>query len=394
MRILMAHNTYQQRGGEDISTEQDVALLQSHGHEVQTYIRNNEEIRHYSLLKKAFLFFRPVWSWQAYDQIQKILKSFQPDVVHVQNFFPLISPAVFYACHRLKIPVVFSLRNYRLACANGFFYRDNRVCEDCIRHSALHGMIHKCYHGSLIQTTSVAMMQVTHGWLRTWEKKIDVIAPVSKFAAGKMLDMGLSPNNTLVRKNYLMQDPGEGHGLRAGAVFAGRLSPEKGTDILIQAWQHLPQVPLQIIGTGPEESILQQSLEGNTEVIFCGRLPHGEMLNRIKSAQVLVMPSVWYETFGRTIIEAYATGTPVIVSRLGAMAELVDEGKTGLLFNPGDANDLVQKVTWAMTHTQEMAVMGKNARKLFLEQYSADIAYQKLLEVYLQAIKKYWGLDT
>lgn len=388
MRILMVHNLYQQRGGEDISTEQDVELLQSHGHEVQTYFRNNEEIRQYSLLKKASLFFRPAWSWQAYRQIRRILKTFQPDVVHVQNFFPLISPAVFYACHSLKIPVVFSLRNYRLACANSYFYRDNMVCEDCIRHSALHGMVHKCYHRSLVQTASVAMMQVTHRWLKTWEKKIDVIAPVSKFAAGKMLDMGLGSENTLVRKNYLMQDPGEGHESRTGAVFVGRLSPEKGTDTLIRAWQQLPHVPLQIIGTGPEEANLQQGMAGNAEVIFCGHLPHGEMLKRIKSAQVLVMPSVWYETFGRTIIEAYATATPVIVSRLGAMTELVDEGKTGLLFDPGDADDLVQKVTWAMNHPQETAEMGIQARRVFLEKFSADNAYHRLMEVYQVAVMK------
>jgi glycosyltransferase involved in cell wall biosynthesis len=232
------------------------------------------------------------------------------------------------------------------------------------------------------------MMQVIHRWLKTWEKKIDVIAPVSKFAARKMLDMGLGSENTLVRKNYLMQDPGEGHESRTGAVFVGRLSPEKGTDTLIRAWQQLPHVPLQIIGTGPEEANLQQGMAGNAEVIFCGHLPHGEMLKRIKSAQVLLMPSVWYETFGRTIIEAYATGTPVIVSRLGAMTELVDEGKTGLLFDPGDADDLVQKVTWAMNHPQETAEMGIQARRVFLEKFGADNAYHRLMEVYQQAQKK------
>lgn len=392
MRILMVHNTYQQRGGEDVSTEQDVGLLQSHGHQVQTYIRSNDEIKDYSLLQKVFLFFRPAWSWQAYRQIKHILKAFQPEIVHVQNFFPLISPAVFYACHRMKIPVVFSLRNYRLGCANGYFYRDHFVCEDCIRHSPLHGIVHKCYHDSFIQTTSVSLMQVTHRLFKTWGKKVDIICPVSGFAARKMIGAGLDPDNIIVRENYLKVDPGESSKPRNGAVFVGRLSPEKGISTLMQAWENLPDVPLQIIGDGPEYHKIKNSISTiNSQVVLTGHLSHNEMLRKVGQAQFMVMPSVWYETFGRTIIEAYATGTPVIASRLGAVADLVDEGKTGLSFIPGDANDLVQKVRWAIKHPDEMTQMGKQARKTFLERYEADTAYERLMTIYQKAITKKTG---
>lgn len=387
MRILMVHNTYQQRGGEDVSTEQDIELLRSHGHEVRTYFRSNDEIKNYTVLQKISLFFRPAWSWQSYRQIIRILKEFTPDVVHVQNFFPLISPSVFYACKRMKIPVVFNLRNYRLGCANSYFYRENFICEECIQRSPFCGISHKCYHGSSLQTASVTMMQLVHRLLRTWEKKVDIISPVSDFAAEKMVHTGLKPDNILVRKNYLKADPGQGCGQRSGAVFVGRLSPEKGLSTLMSAWEKLPDVPLKIIGTGPEESdIKEKSKKLQPQVTLTGQLPHSEMLAEIKKSQFLVMPSVWYETFGRTIVEAYATGTPVIASCLGAVAELVEDGQTGLLFTAGSANDLAEKVTWAIHHPEEMARMGQHARQVFLDKYEAGSAYRQLMAVYQNAI--------
>ena len=386
MRILMVHNTYQQRGGEDVSTEQDIELLRSHGHQVHTYFRNNDEIKNYAALQKAYLFFRPTWSWQSYRQTIKILKEFKPEIVHVQNFFPLISPSVFYACKRMKIPVVFNLRNYRLGCANSYFYRENSVCEECIHRSPLCGIYYKCYHKSAIQTAAVTLMQIVHRYFKTWEKKIDVISPVSDFAASKMVYAGLKPNNIIVRKNYLKADPGEGSGRRSGAVFVGRLSPEKGLSTLMNAWEKLPDVPLKIIGTGPEEAnIKEKSAKLQSRVTLSGQLPHSEMLAEVKESQFLVMPSVCYETFGRTIVEAYATGTPVIASRLGAIAELVEDGQTGLLFTAGDSDDLAEKVTWAIHHPEDMARMGKHARQVFLDKYEAGSAYQQLMAVYQAA---------
>lgn len=387
MRILMIHNTYQHRGGEDVSTEQDIDLLRSHGHQVQTYFRSNDEIKQYSPLQKAFLFFRPTWSWQSYWQIIQLLKEFKPEIVHVQNFFPLISPSVFYACKRMKIPVVFNLRNYRLGCANSYFYRENFVCEECIHRSPLCGIYYKCYHESSLQTASVTLMQIFHRFFKTWEKKVDIISPVSDFAADKMIYAGLKPENIVVRKNYLKADPGVGSDLRNGAVFVGRLSPEKGLNTLIQAWKKLPDVPLQIIGDGPAYPNLKETTTIiHARISLTGQLPHSEMLEEVKKSQFLVMPSVWYETFGRTIVEAYATGTPVIASCLGAVAELVDDGQTGLLFTAGDAGDLAEKVRWAVKHPAEMARMGKQARKVFLEKYEADMAYERLIAVYQRAI--------
>ncbi|MDX9864996.1 MAG: glycosyltransferase family 4 protein [Anaerolineaceae bacterium] len=229
-------------------------------------------------------------------------------------------------------------------------------------------------------------MQIVHRYFKTWEKKIDVISPVSDFAASKMVYAGLKPNNIIVRKNYLKADPGEGSGRRSGAVFVGRLSPEKGLSTLMNAWEKLPDVPLKIIGTGPEEAnIKEKSAKLQSRVTLSGQLPHSEMLAEVKESQFLVMPSVWYETFGRTIVEAYATGTPVIASRLGAIAELVEDGQTGLLFTAGDSDDLAEKVTWAIHHPEDMARMGKHARQVFLDKYEAGSAYQQLMAVYQAA---------
>jgi len=384
MRILMIHNYYQQWGGEDESTEQELQLLQRHGHEVRLYFRHNDEIKTFSSLRKGLLFFEPTWSLRSYREAKHVIREFKPEIVHFQNFFPLVSPSAYYACVESDAPIVQTLHNYRLLCPIGWFVRNGEVCEMCLTHSLWRGVLYGCYHGSRIQTASIALMLTTHRLLKTWLRKVDVYIALTEFSRRKFIEGGFPKSKIFVRPNFLDKDPGLGGPIREYALFVGRLSPEKGLVTLLEAWLNLPHVPLKIVGDGPlrpriEDYIGQNEL-GQIELV--GFVPLQRVLQYLQKALFLVMPSVWYETFGRTIIEAYATGTPVIASRLGAMADLVEDGKTGLLFNPGEPDDLTAKVQYALEHPEEMARWGREARYVFEQRYSSESAYKSLMEIY------------
>jgi len=385
----MVHNYYQQRGGEDESTDQEFRLLSRFGHEVQLFSRHNDDINTYSLAQKSLLYFEPSWSNSSYNQILDEIHQFRPDIVHVQNFFALISPAVFYACSKNEIPVVFTLRDYRLLCPIGWFFRDGKVCEDCLSGSLWKGIFHKCYHKSALQTSSIALLLKSHRIIGTWHKNINKFIALTEFSRMKFIEGGLPSEQIVVRPNFLEQDPGIGEKTQSYFIFIGRLSIEKGLDVLLNAWKLLPNVELKIIGDGPlrgwvDEFIVYNQLE-NVEVLGFQRIE--DVLILLKSASCLVMPSKWYETFGRTIIEAYATATPVISSKLGAMADIVIDHETGLFFAPGDALDLVEKVNYAINHPLELERWGKNAREEYESQYSDSIAYDRILDIYNSVLK-------
>ncbi len=389
MRILVVHNYYQRRGGEDESTDQEVHLLRKYGHQVKLYSRHNDEIKSFSLPRKALLFLEPTWSSRSYQEIKRVIQEFRPDIVHFQNFFPLISPAAYYACAESRVPVVQTLRNYRLLCPSGLFFRDGKVCEECMGHSLWRSLFYGCYRNSRIQTAPVVLMLLTHRMLRTWLRKVDAYIALTEFSKQRFVEGGLPEDKIFVRPNFLSEDPGPGELKREFGVFVGRLSPEKGLKVLLEAWRGLPDVPLKIVGDGPlrpwiEEYIRQNGLD---KVELVGFVSSDVVLEYLKRALFLVVPSVWYETFGRTIIEAYATGTPVVASRLGAMVDLVEEGRTGLLFNPGNSEDLKAKIWYIIEHPDEARCWGQKARHVFEEKYSSHSAYVSLIEIYRKALK-------
>jgi glycosyltransferase involved in cell wall biosynthesis len=389
MNVLMVHNYYQQPGGEDESAEQEISLLQRHGHTVHLFSRHNNEINSYSPIQKALLFFEPTWSFTTYRQIKDLLLSLDIDIVHIQNFFPLVSPALFYACHELNKKTFCMLHNYRLLCPNSIFYRDGNICEDCLGGTLWSGVIHKCYHESALQSASIALMLKTHRLAKTWVDKVDAYITLSEFTRRKFIEGGLPISKLFVRPNFLIEDPGIGEHDREYALFIGRLSPEKGVMTMIDAWKNHPNIPLKIIGEGPERPHIEEiiRLHQLNQIELLGFLPLIEVYKALKKALFLVMPSVWYETFGRVIIEAYATGTPVIASRLGGMEEIIIEQKTGLLFTPGDALDLSTQVQYAIDHPQELSTWGKQARSQYEQKYTADSAYEKLISIYEEVLE-------
>ena len=383
MRILSVHNRYQIRGGEDESRQSEENLLREMGHQVEVYEEHNDRISTMNPLRLAS---KTIWSQESHKITKQRLQQKTHDIIHVQNFFPLISPSVYYAAKEQGVPVVQTLRNYRLLCPNALFFRDGEVCEDCLgKFVPLPGVIHGCYRESQVASTAVASMITVHRTLRTWVNMVDIYIALTEFARQKFIEGGLPAEKIVVKPNFVNPDPGVGKGSGGYALFVGRLSVEKGLDTLLAAWEKLSQqMPLKIVGEGPLAPLVESAVKRLPSVEWLGRRPMSEVHELMGEAKFLIFPSKWYETFGRVAVEAFAKGTPVIAANIGAIAELVDDRNTGLKFQPGDSVDLANKVEWALTHPQELAQMRLSARAEFEAKYTAKKNYSRLMEIYNQ----------
>jgi glycosyltransferase involved in cell wall biosynthesis len=391
MKILFIHNFYQERGGEDTAREAEMQILRGAGHTVIEFLRSNDEIREYSLGQKVSLAWRTSWSVKTYRQLRALLLQESPNVAHFHNIFPLVSPSAYYACSAAGIPVVQTLHNYRLLCPGGNLFRNGRVCEECIQHSLLRSVVHGCYHDSRPQTAVVAGMLGLHRFLGTWEKHVSQFLVCTEFARKKFVEAGFDAECLTVKPNFVVADPGPRPAPGRAALFCGRVSQEKGPELLVKAWMKLPfAVPLEIAGDGPLRSSLERDCaeRGLRDVHFAGWLDRSAVQQRLRDARFLVVPSTCYEGFPLAIAEAYASGVPVIASCHGALAEIVLDGQTGLHFNSGDAISLAAKVEWAWTHPAEMDCMGRAARREFETKYSASVALRSLETAYERARKR------
>lgn len=390
MKILMVHNPYQLAGGEDFVFEQERRMLHNAGHEVVTYLRNNDEVDQYSGLRRIALIPQTIWAVDSRRQVKALLEREKPTLVHVHNTFVMISPSIFSACEEAGIPVVQTLHNYRLLCPAGAFYRDGHVCEECLE-SLWSGVRHGCYHDSKAATAVVASMIAVHRGLRTWSRPAHYYIALCKFARQKFVDAGMPADKIFVKPNFVHPDPGASRveDKEQYAVFAGRLSPEKRVGSLLDAWERgTSHFPLFILGDGPERAGLEQAARrrGLSGVHFKGQVPRPEVIATIRKARFLVLSSEIYENFPVTIAEAFACGTPVICARMGAMAEIVEDGRTGLHYTPGEIGDLAAKMDWAWQNPARMSDMGREARREYETKYTAAINYKLLTDIYRQVL--------
>lgn len=381
MNILSIHNTYQIRGGEDESREAEEGLMREYGHSVDCYEESNDRLKQTPAINVAL---RTVWSHESYREVKRRLSEKPYNVVHVQNFFPLISPSIYYAAKEMGVPVVQTLRNYRLLCPNALFFRDGGVCEECLgKFIPYPGVLHGCYRESRAASAATAAMLTVHRTLKTWTQQVDRYIALTHFARNKLIEGGLPADKITVKPNFVHPDPGIGQGTGGYALYVGRLSVEKGLDTLLAAWEQLGDaLPLKIVGDGPLSKDVEKLAERLPQVEWLGRQPMAEVHRLMGEAMVLVFPSKWYETFGRVAVEAFAKGTPVIAAKIGAIAELVDHQRTGLHFQPGDASDLAATLQWAIGHPVKLRQMRQTARTEFETNYTAQQNYQQLLEVY------------
>jgi len=388
VKILLVHNTYQQPGGEDVVFSQERRMLENNGHEVSVYQRSNWEANEYTGLRQIALAGRTVWASDTRREFLRLLSAQKPEIVHVHNTFPMISPSIYSACSEAEVPVVQTLHNYRLLCPGATLFRDGKVCEECITFSLVRGVEHGCYRQSRGATAVTAVMLAFHRMRGTWERDIACYIALTDFSKSKFVQGGLPAERIFVKPNFVDPDPYVRSGNRDYALFVGRLSPEKRVSTVLQAWKllNLP-IPIEVLGGGPDQAELEaQAVQDNlTNVHFQGQVTRERTLAAINGARFLVFSSEWYENFPVTIAEAFGCRTPVIASRLGAMAEIVGDGYSGLHFTPGDPEDLARKVEWAWTHPDETQAMGENARKEYESKYTAEKNYPRLMEIYERA---------
>lgn len=404
MRILLIHNYYQQAGGEDRVFEAEKNLLSNNGHEVKAITWANEKIKMYSGLDKFLLPAKTIWNQESFSRTKRFLKEFRPDVVHVHNFFPLASPSIYYAINEEDIPVIQTLHNYRLLCPAATFLRNGQVCQVCYRKSTVSAIPKACYHSSVLATAAVSGMLEFHRWVGTWRTKVDFYVALTEFMRDIFVGVGFGNSNVLVKPNFVsdlrlnlakrIYNPSI-HIEEKYAVFIGRLSAEKGANVAIRAWTKLGRtfpLKLVIVGDGPERSKLQILAGNDDNIFFAGSKPHAEAMQFLSHSFFLVVPSIGFEAFPLTVIEAFSLGKPVVASGIGSLRSIVrddfDEGEngTGLRFRPNDADDLAAKVEWAWKHRNEMEELGRQARLEYEANYTPEKNYQMLMNIYQTAI--------
>ena len=392
MKILLVHNSHRSgsSSGDDSVFKKEAKLLEENGHTINRFNPCNDEIDKGGLIRKITVALQIPWSFNSAKNIRKIVWKEKPDLTHIHNFFPLISPSVYHVLKAAEIPVVQTLHDFRFLCPMAFFMRNESICEECKNGSVFKSIKYGCFKNSIMQTIPVALMLKFHQMLNTLKNNIDGYICLTESQRRIFLDAGFDEERLFVKPNFIegtyqkrtQRDNGY-------VVFIGRIGEEKGLRTLIGAWKSLPDMPLKIVGDGPDMAkfrlLAQETNLLNVE--FLGYRPYPECMEILNEARFLVMPSVWYETFGLTIIEAFACAKPVIASNLGAMADLITDGETGLLFEPGNPSDLTNKVERLWNNEDEVIRMGGNARKEFEEKYTAETNYKMLMEIYEKAIE-------
>lgn len=389
MRILLLHNYYRQRGGEDVVVEAEKRLLEEKGHEVVLVKADNNKIGGLRTVGTAF---SAIYSFSSRKLVSESIRKFLPDIVHVHNFFPLLSPSVLDACKKAEVPVVQTLHNFRLICPGALLFRDGSPCEKCMDMSVpWPAVIYRCYRRSYMQTFALAAMIATHKFFGTWLRLVDAFIALTEFQKKKFVNAGLPEERIYLKPNFILDKYVRKNATarKRYALYVGRVSKEKGADRLIEAYiHHGLRFPLKVAGEGPLLPELKEKVKsaGLCNIIeFLGFKSRGEVASLMSECSFIVFPSVCYEGLPITIIEAFAKGAPVLASGIGSMLETVKNGQTGLHFMPGEAGEITKKISWAATHPEEMEQMGKMARLEFDKHYSQDANYVRLLSIYHKA---------
>lgn len=382
MKVLLVHNEYRSTApsGEDAVVAQEESLLRSRGVDVVAYRRSNDELQ--DALRLATAGPGVIWSRRTYREVRSLLRRERPDVAHVHNLWYAISPSVYTACHDAGIPLVQTLHNFRMFCANGLLLRQGEPCEDCVGHLPWRGLLRGCFRTRLHSLPLVAA-ESFHRVRGTWARDVDAYVALSRFARERFIACGLPASRVFIKPNFLAASVPTGCSDSSVGLYLGRLSHEKGVEILLLAAQR-SNAPLRVLGDGPLRAHLTELKDRLhlASVELLGRRTHEEALQAVSSAGYVVLPSVCYENFPMAILEASACGKPVIASRRGSIPELVEDGETGFLFEPGDSEDLAAKMALLAGDPVLRKTMGERARAMVRERYSANANFALLMDLY------------
>lgn len=388
MKILIVHNRYRSAApsGENRVVDQESAALTASGHDVEHFERHSDDIELWSPARKATLPAQVVWNRAARHALTAVLRRFHPDVVHVHNTFPLLSPSVLYACKDAGVPVVATIHNYKLMCASGDFFRDGNVCHDCAGGLPVAALAHRCYRGSAIATMPAVVGAVAHR--RAWRDLVSAYIFISASQRQLLSGLALDPARVFVKPNLV---PCEVHPSRARqrrVAYVGRLDAAKGVPLLLDAWDRYRAVAgddalrLTIAGSGPLTEHVSRWAASRPSVELAGLLDKRRCFELLAGSRAVLLPSQWEETFGLVVVEGMAVGTPAVAAAHGSFPELVTDGVDGVLFRPGDPADLARALRDVDEDPGRFAAYGQRARSVYEHRFDPTQNISQLVDIY------------
>lgn len=360
-------------------------LLEEHGNEIIVYTRHNDDIKGYTVRDKILFFPETIYSLRTRRELGALVRESSPDVAYIHNVFPLISPSVYHTLHRLRVPMVQVVHDFRFWCPNGWFFIRGRICERCKRGNYLNAVWYCCYRNSYA-LTSLYSLSIGLNRSARMTHKIAAFICMTGFLKEKLLEVGIPEEKIFVKPHFLdasqvVPTPGAGGDY---VLYLGRLSAEKGIWTVIQAFEQLKKFRLKVVGTGPLEDKLREYVrdKGLKNIELLGFRDGSEKWELLRNSLFTVVPSIWYETFGLVVLEAFAAGKPVVGSRLGSLPYIIEQNKSGILFEPGCVEDLVRKVGYLLNRPDEVDRMGRYARSVVETNYSPAACYQRLMGIF------------
>lgn len=372
------HNRYKILGGEDVSTHAESVLLQNAGIEIESLIVTNESIENENKISLAV---NTIWSKKYHQLILDKIAENKYDIIHVQNFFPLFSPSIFYAAKKAGIKIIMTVRNYRLICPNGLMYVNGMICRECVGKTIPYpAIMKKCYRGNMAATSTIVGMLSLHNILNTWNARVDAYICISQFVKDQLIIGGFNSDKLHVKHNFVKSEVLPTFQAKEYYIFVGRTTDQKGVPQLLEVFEKNQQ-PLVIVGDGPLNDLVHTYVLRNSNITFVGELSLEETYKKISEAKALISPSQSDEPFGRTIAEAFAHGTPVIGSALGGISELIQDGVNGFLFNPYEAGGLQGAICNFDQH-KDIEGMRREAFRSYEDKFSSEMNYNRIMEIY------------
>ncbi len=384
MRILMIHNEYGALSGEESMVGRISGLLRDHGHAVDCWFEEGMPSRA-GIRIKARAFIRGIYSPDSARKARQRISCFRPDLVQVQNLYPMLSPSVLPAIRQMNVPVVMRCANYRLVCPNGLFLSHGRICERCLGGREYWCALRNC-ENSITKSIGYSVRSYVARALGLFKANVTLFYAQTEFQKEKLIEGGV-PADRIDTIPNMVEAPEALNGAGTGDYvgFAGRLSEEKGIDTLLDAARKCPQIPFRLAGHFRQMPEVAKEKPANVELL--GFLDERLLDVLHRGCRMFVVPSTSYEGFPSVTIEAMLRGKPVICSRIGGLPEIVDDGVTGLLFTPGDSADLAAKIEWLWTHPDLCAAMGRAGREKALREYSPARYYERLMSIYNRALE-------